>query len=679
MAAPARSNSTIGKDGLGEKGEPDGRTTPPPWSLPLPTLFLAVLALQLALLPWPIRWLRSGAPILTFLLFQTDASGRRVLSWAHPWSLFATVNLTYVVASTSWLLYWVFTATCYLSIYTTSLVQFTIVGTLTRQVMRAFLRQLQFADDKVALFDIPALEIDTEVHGLMVLRGVTLSLSTLTLEVHGVEVGIKLAEDIELAIQTDVVVISLFRKIEIGDCFANVKGGQQEMTVGDIEAKIQDEHKPGGPTSKPSGNSPELSRMKSEMTKGSPPKDSSSRAAWKSISQGPPKDTFASEHYSETIKSIHDTSVIQQCRQHVLSINKGKDDQDQITVEHELRAAICSELHTKPSVPHPPKRSVKVTTLQNQSPPSVRRFMRRLPLLLRALLNPLSYFHPVTISSITATASGRWIETSLVQEVFKSNVDEDSSSDLQRLRNRISAWVCDANFAVQLGRIAGQAQVPVIPSNDINCQLAVVEARAYRALPEQVSLDQILTLNGADAVFVVPTFLLPHHEHIIPAPPEPRANEEKPKNDKASKDLQVQQTTVESQDKDVAAVKMSVRAHLPATMNQELLDFAALLLKASKLVEIEEAASSSDDESGSDDEGPNKLSVLTGSFNRKVKGKLKKALVANDQWIAKLVGKVMRKLQEINGDLGYSGDIPVELEEYRETGWLENEGEKLLP
>jgi hypothetical protein len=39
----------------------------------------------------------------------------------------------------------------------------------------------------------------------MVLRGITFSLSTLSFVVHGVEVGIKLSDDMELAIQSEMV------------------------------------------------------------------------------------------------------------------------------------------------------------------------------------------------------------------------------------------------------------------------------------------------------------------------------------------------------------------------------------------------------------------------------------------------------------------------------------------
>ena len=49
---------------------------------------------------------------------------------------------------------------------------------------------------------------------------------------------------------------------------------------------------------------------------------------------------------------------------------------------------------------------------------------------------------------------------------------------------------------------------------------------------------------------------------------------------------------------------------------------------------------------------------------------------ANDKWIAKLVGKVTRKLEGMQGDVGYSGELPVPLKVYRK----QTEGaSKLLP
>lgn len=64
-----------------------------------------------------------------------------------------------------------------------------------------------------------------------------------------------------------------------------------------------------------------------------------------------------------------------------------------------------------------------------------------------------------------------------------------------------------------------------------------------------------------------------------------------------------------------------------------------------------------------------------------LRGGVKKAVVdgvVNEKWIAKLVGKITKNLEQAQGDVGYSGDIPVQLGAYR-TGLIEVEGEKILP
>jgi hypothetical protein len=55
-----------------------------------------------------------------------------------------------------------------------------------------------------------------------------------------VRAGLKLAEDIELAIYCEDVTVRFFRCIEIGDCYANVKGGKFEMTFAELEGDDDD-------------------------------------------------------------------------------------------------------------------------------------------------------------------------------------------------------------------------------------------------------------------------------------------------------------------------------------------------------------------------------------------------------------------------------------------------------
>ncbi|KAG6123352.1 hypothetical protein E4U13_007268 [Claviceps humidiphila] len=646
-----------------------------------PAILAATTIIQLFLFQWARRWVKSGAPALSLFILLGEANGKRILPFIHLWTLFATINLIYAIASTSWLLYWVFTAICYPAIFITCLFQFQAASALTRKFLRVFIRQLHFIGDKVAFFEIPALEIDTEVDGLMVLRGITFSLSTLSFEVHGVEVGIKLSDDLELAIQTENVTVSLFRGIDVGDCYANLKGGPHEMTFVDMERKTNADSQealmidtllPKGPQ----GDRPELIRMKSEMTHGNPPKDSSYVLALKAMRRYRLDKVFAEAQYNKVLEEIHETSTVQTARKNVDGAAKSLS-------EDAVRAAICSKLHSKPSVPHPPMRSVKVTTLQRLSPPRVRRFLHRLPMLLRLLLNPISYFHPIKVASITATASGRWIDTILEQTLFKGYGDYDS--DVAAVKARICKWVSDANFAVVLGSMQGNAHVPVDPSYDMTCQILLDQILAFRALPLAVDLNQVVSLGGADASVSIPSALLPHHEHLIPERPRPEVHPT-PRSDWSSRTTGEDESNGEPKqepesEKDQVPMKFAARVHLPAKFDQELLDFVALIVKASKLVELEEIArttTSSPSSSSFPSEVGHKISEVAGTLNKKMKGGLKKAVIANDQWLAKLVGKLMRKMEMVNGDLGYTGEVPIELEPYRRTGWLEEEGEKLL-
>ncbi|KAL5344892.1 hypothetical protein ACLOAV_010289, partial [Pseudogymnoascus australis] len=434
-----------------------------------PLRFAAGTALLVALQQWPRRWLFSGAPVLQFFILHGNSRGHRVLPLNGLWSMFTTLHLIYAIASTSWLLYCVFTAFCYLSIFLTCLFQYQLVGNFVRKKSRFLLKQLHFIEDKIAFFDIPALEIDTEVDGLMILRGITFSLSKLSFTVHGVEVGIKLSDDMELAIQTEKVTVALFRRIDIGDCFANVKGGEYEMTFGSIPGDTQDadgdaifvEDTPLLNTSrKGSMKERSVTKITEAMTGDNAPNDASIGSGLDSMEKLPLDNKAAAARYRSALQFIEETSSVQEARAHIQKLKytaNGYSEKDCDSIDaNALRAAICSELHQKPSVPHPSRRSIKVTTLQNGLPPPVRKVLHRLPLLLRLLLNLLSYFHPVKISSITATASGRCINAMLEKEVFKDYWENDS--EIRHLRERISLWLTDAKFVVELGGIAGLAQ-----------------------------------------------------------------------------------------------------------------------------------------------------------------------------------------------------------------------------
>ncbi|TAQ83138.1 hypothetical protein B7494_g8538 [Chlorociboria aeruginascens] len=676
-----------------------------------PILFVLIAALLATQSEWPRRWLISGAPILQFAILLGASNGYRVLPFTHLWPLFTTLNLVYAVSSTSWLLYWVFTSLMYPLIFITCTYQFPPVSHLVRTVLRSIIKAqpLHFIDDKIAFFDIPALEIDTEVDGLMVLRGITFSLPSLSFVVHGVEVGIKLSDDMELAIQTEEVRVKLFRSIEVGDCFANLKGGEFEMTFGKLEESTEDgdgdavlvsdtpllraasrldPSLPGdgeeGVTGDKTGKEKPKVKMTEAMTDGHRPNDSSSKKGMESVTKLPLSNDAATLRYRETLGFIKESNAIYQSRLHVKNRVTALPSDQYFSTEdtNSLRAAICALLHSTTSVPHPPSRSIKVTTLQNLSSLRVKRFFHGLPMLLRLLLNPIAYFHPVTIASITATSSGAWIEHMLVQKIFKSYPDR--SADIRHLKERISAWLTDAYFAIEFGKFTGLVQVPFIPTYDITCLLKFDDVLAYRTLPKEVDLKQVVRLGGADATFTVPSYLLPHHEHLLPPIPSLLDKKtlamQKEEADGIPAAIQKDQE-LEKADRDETAVKISVHASLPAIFDQELLDFTAALVKASKVVEMAKESEESDSEN--EEKGVKKLRSLSHKINEKVKEGVKRGMVdgvVNDRWIAKMVGKGMRRLERVRGDVGWVGDIPVQLAWYRDRGGKgEGEGKKLLP
>lgn len=206
--------------------------------------------------------------------------------------------------------------------------------------------------------------------------------------------------------------------------------------------------------------------------------------------------------------------------------------------------------------------------------------------------------------------------------------------------------------------------MPFLSSFDIKCELRMSDVMAYRSLPASVELKQVVRLGGADATFAIPTFLLPHHEHLLPAVPTQQLRERMEKEvaeaDGVPKTIQAQHDLDQAL-KDETNVKMSVHASLPACFDAELLAFIAALVKATKVVEMEKESNAVDREiSGIKD--------LSKSLTKGMKDGMKKAVVGgivNDQWIAKLVAKVTKRLETARGDAGYSGDIPVALGPYR--------------
>lgn len=739
-----------------------------------PLIATSATVLLVATLSWPKRWLLSGCAVETLLILFAARLGTRIFPSVPLWTLLTSLNLIYAVVSTSWLLYGFFTLACWPFVALTCLFQFEIASDFARKQLRHILRDLHFTRDRIALFNLPALEIDTEVAGLLVVRGVTISLSDLTLVAHGIEVGIKLTDDIELALHADEVRIPFFRRIEVNDVYGNVKGGKAEMTFAEVEDEEEtdvDNFFNETPLLRAATAGFEGVKdrplLRESLAGGSYIKDSSAGAAFKSIKTLSPDDQKAEQQYMDMLTEIRTSNAVYQSRARVRKEAKAKG--TSIDDEKELRAAVCATLHEYPSVPHAPTQSVKVTTLKKLSSPRVQTFMHRLPFLLRLLLGPLGYFHPVTFNSITAAGSGQWVTELLQQHLFKHH--GDNSAEVRRLQKRLQTWLQDANFCVQLTDIDGLGQVPLSSSFDIVAYLHMADIMAYRTLPQSGVLTQVVRLGGADATFTVPSFLLPHHEHLLP--PRPTAEDEEEMDEQVEeadgipKIVQAEKARKRVK-KDEAEITMSVHASLPAAFDQSLLTFIAALVKATKIIEFDKEVEKMDPQadnvsdngdatSQTSTPGPatptttgsslsrastrdsmdstefnpspihkrvqsdltgvtspssrlkaftrnlqqnlrdvsvntqanlqanlNKESIrdFTRSLQQNTRDGVKRTLVGsmmNDRWIAKMVGKIAANLERAQGDVGYSGAIPIPLEPYRPGPGDDGMLSKLLP
>jgi hypothetical protein len=461
--------------------------------------------------------------------------------------------------------------------------------------------------------------------------------------------------------------------------------------------------------------------MVRKMTAEQQPSDAEdTESAFATVKKVSPGEKDANKKYKELVKNIHDTSVITNAKRALREAVADEEKESKLDLDNmdDFRAAICAHIHDSPSIPHPPKKSIRVSTLRKTDYPNVKAFLHRLPFLYRLMLSPLCYFHPVKFKSITAAGSGKWFVSLMRQYLFKHYTGQDS--EIRRLEARISAWCSDANFAVEFGPIASEASFPINTNYNIQCHMKMTDVMAYRALPEAVELKQVVRLGGADAVLTIPTFLFPHHEHIFPAKStefQLMEMEEAikliagtPKAVQALKDF-------EKLKKDEASMHVSAHAHLPAQFHQDLLNFVAAIVKATKVIEsdksFEEAkvlrelkrvsAMSSDGGSDAESVASVDTSNTTNTTNtndstatnttinsdKGFKNFLKKvdtgfkdasaktmvgmrkagvntvSAMANDRWIASLVGKITRKLEKAQGEVGYSGDVPIPLAKYR--------------
>ena len=368
----------------------------------------------------------------------------------------------------------------------------------------------------------------------------------------------------------------------------------------------------------------------------------------------------------------------------------------------ELRALLCAELRRTGLSPSRSSSQITASKLAAMfSQPDIFKYA---PSAMRMLLWLASHTHPIECPSISVAGSGHWLNELLSQALFRRHTTYDER--IRNLEREISMWLSVGDYCVDLANITASAQVPMRSGYDIKAEVSSTNTAISRIDTEVESSTQMASLSGADGRFIIPTCLLPNHSHLVPPEPSPeqvaeakriaaeaikqkqtselpnhkaRSTTRRPSEEKDTIEIEKQPV-----DCDILNVTMSIRMTLPAHFHESLLSFAATLSKAAQMHGIEEQIidpptpppfdKTSDptinwrekiakrsDFIGSAIKHP--LLSARGAFHREMRKST--VMTVNGAWFAKWTNKILEQLEWLNGDVGYTFDVPVSLKPYR--------------
>lgn len=413
-------------------------------------------------------------------------------------------------------------------------------------------------------------------------------------------------------------------------------------------------------------------------------------------------DEDAELRYAHILKEIRTGGGLYRMRERLRNV-----DREEEYTDIELRAMLCTELRRTGLSPSQHSRRITTSKLATLFPePNVFEYV---PSAMRALLWLASHTHPIDCPSISVAGSGHWLNSMLSHFIFRRHSTDDER--IRELEREISEWLSVGEYCIDLANITALGQVPLRSVYNIKAEMRSTNIAVSRIDVEDNSSAQMASLAGVDGSFVIPTCLLPNHSHLVP--PEPSALEVFEAAEKKKKQKEVEKrdqdksetapdaTTTDadvvkqlsSEDESVAeaeivdidalGILMSIRATLPAHFDESCLSFAATLSKAAQMMDIEESIVDPPTPMFEEDFDPtenfrDKFSRRSKRFGSAIKHPLQTAhgafhremrkatvMTVNGAWFAKWTNKILEQLAWLNGDVGYTFEIPVSLQPYR--------------
>lgn len=390
-----------------------------------------------------------------------------------------------------------------------------------------------------------------------------------------------------------------------------------------------------------------------------------------------PGDVEAEKRYDNILLGLRQSNRLYQSRARVrIAHGNGKDQTDE---SPDTRAAVCADLRdTRPPMSEPSGR-IPISKLIDTFKP-ITRLIDKFPRVVRVFLWLLSQSHPITCPSICFSACGAYLGDELLNKLFRRHAADDKR--IAKLKTEVTNWLSAADVYLDFARLRGRASVPLRTTNDIRAELRSADIIINRVNPHcegpaskeaDDNTGRVARLKGIDTSFTIPPCLLPSHNYLAAQPEFP------------------------DQD-DTALVAIAIRAHLPAHFSEAFLNFAATLSKTGQMLDIEEEAGLAADDTNSakprsdrleeerqdgkmddshDGHSQNKFEgfrakIAHGRIGAAAKhtvqhGKqilhkeVKKTAVdkVDGAWFAKWTNELLKQMEWLDGDVGYSMEIPV--------------------
>lgn len=503
----------------------------------------------------------------------------------------------------------------------------------------------------------------------------------------------------EIHAHTDSLEIKLFRRIAIGEIFAAHKCPEDEKEIScevdDDESHLSSEN---GIVKDSTGHEASIKHQDGAATDIKVPIPESTKPWTQRTTFG---DEDAELRYADVLKDIRAGGGLYQMRERLQNV-----DRDDEYTDIELRAMLCTELRRTGL--SPPQHSRRITTSRLATLFPEPNLFEYVPSAMRALLWLASHTHPIECPSISVAGSGHWLNSMLSHFIFRRHLTEDQR--IRELEREIAEWLSVGEYCVDLANITALGQVPLRSAYNIKSEIRSTNIAVSRIDVETNSSAQMASLAGVDGTFVIPTCLLPNHSHLVP--PEPSALEvfeatekkkqkeiEKRDQAKSKTASEVPRTSTEGSEKqssetqsvneeetvdiDALGILMSIRVTLPAHFDETCLSIAATLSKATQMMDIEESIVDPPTPMYEEDIDPtedfrSKFSRRSKRFGSAIKHPLQTAhgafhremrkatvMTVNGAWFAKWTNKILEQLAWLNGDVGYTFEIPVSLKPYR--------------